>query len=154
MNSLYRFSPIESEEDFKYALEYIASELEKLSQELLTQSLPINTLKVFAHYPEECDYLYKLVSKMGPKASISSGTSLYVEVNEQIHGHNIKYLGVRIVDPYRLHVGCGDYEVVDIEEFRKQHTNSSPFVRNFREDMIELWHPNYDILGYIIPNED
>lgn len=153
MNNLYRFSPIESEDSFRKALNYLTIELERLSQELLNKSLPINTLKVFAHYPEEYDYLHKLVSEMGPKASISSGTSLYVEVNEQIHGHNIKYLGVRIVDPYRLQVGCGDFEIVDIEEFKREYTNRSPFIRPFRENMVELWHPDFDVLGYVVSSE-
>ncbi len=151
MNNLYRFSPIENEKVFKQVLEYLTSELEKLSQKLLKQSLPITTLKVFPHYPEEYAYLHKLISKKGPKASFSSDTSLYVQVNEKIKGHNIKYLGVRIVDPYRLQVGCGDYEIKNIEEFKKQNTNTSQFVRNFREDMVELWHPNFDILGYVVP---
>ncbi len=149
MNKTYRFSPIDSEESFALATEYIVSELEKLSQELLQQSLPINTLKVFAHYPEEYEYLHKLISQMGPLSSLSSDTSLYVEVNNNIKGHDIKYLGVRVVDPYRLQVGCGDYEVKDIEKFKKQNVGTSQFVRNFRNNMVELWHPNFDVLGYV-----
>jgi hypothetical protein len=150
MNNLYRFSPIESEDSFRKALNYLTIELERLSQELLNKSLPINTLKVFAHYPEEYDYLHKLVSEMGPKASMSSDTSLYVEFKEKINGHNIKYLGVRIVDPYRLQVGCGDYEEENFEDFKKRNVGTSQFVRNFRDNMIELWHPNYDVLGYVV----
>lgn len=151
MNNLYHFSPIESEKDLSQVWNYLTSELEKLSRELLFQSLPITTLKVFAHYPEEYYYLYNLISEMGPKASFSSDTSLYVQADKKINGQNIKYLGVRIVDPYRLHVGCGDYELESFEQFKKRNTNTSQFVRSFRDDMVELWHPDFDVLGYVVP---
>lgn len=151
MNKLYRFSPIENENDLDKVWEYLTSELEKLSQELLKQSLPINNLKVFAHYPEEYDYLHKLISKMGAKASFSSDTSFYVEVNKKIKGYEIKYVGVRVVDPYRMQVGCGDYEIADYQSFREEILNKSQFVRSFRDDIVELWHPDFDVLGYIVP---
>ncbi len=151
MKKLYRFSPIENESDFEKVLEYLASELDKLSKELFNKQLPVTTLKIFPHYPEEYDYLHKLISGIGSKASFSSDTSFYVQVDKKVAGHNIKYIGVRIVDPYRLHVGCGDYEIDNFEEFKKQHISSSQFIRNIKDDMIELWHPNFDVLGYVVP---
>lgn len=151
MDKIYRFSPVKNEETITDVLIYLTSELEKLSQELFNKTLPITTLKIFAHYPEEYDYLHKLISNMGPKASFSSDTSLYVEVSKKIKGYSINYLGVRIVDPYRMQVGCGDYEIADFEEFKEENINKSPFVRNFRDDMVELWHPDFDVLGYIVP---
>jgi hypothetical protein len=72
-------------------------------------------------------------------------------MNEKIKEYDIKYLGVRIVDPYRLHVGCGDYEIENFEEFKKQNTGTSQFIRNFNNDIIELWHPDFDVLGYVNP---
>ncbi|HVZ12732.1 MAG TPA: hypothetical protein VG965_06915 [Patescibacteria group bacterium] len=68
MDRIYRFSPIESEENFKQVLEYLTIELDKLAQKLTGESLPITTLKVFPHYPEEYEYLIDLVSKLGPKS--------------------------------------------------------------------------------------
>jgi hypothetical protein len=88
---------------------------------------------------------------MGSKASFSSVSSLYVKVNRKIGESEINYLGVRIVDPYRLHVGCGDYEISNFEEFKEKHMESSPFIRSLREDMLELWHPDFDVLGYVVP---
>ncbi|MFS8131402.1 MAG: hypothetical protein ACMG57_05515 [Candidatus Dojkabacteria bacterium] len=152
MNKLYRFSPIKDEKTFKEALSYITTQLESLSKELFQEALPINTVKIFPHYLDEYDYLYKLVKDLGPKASFSSDTSYYAEVDQMVGGYNIKYIGVRIVDPYRLQVGCGDYEIENFKEFREKHSNESKFVRDFRgEDMIEIWHPDYDVLGYIVP---
>lgn len=147
---LYRFSPIKDEAAFNEALEYLVTELQKLSEELLKETLPIKTIKVFAHYPDEYDYLYKLVSSMGPKDPLSSETSFYVQVDLKIKGVNIKCLGLRVVDPYRMQVGCGDLEVENFEEFQAKYQNTTPFIRKFRADMLELWHPDYDVLGYIV----
>lgn len=151
MAKQYRFSPINNESTFEQVLNYLASELGKLSEKLLDQKFPITTLKIFSHYFEEYDYLYKLLSKMGPKSDFSSETSFYVQVNKRIENYDIKYLGVRVVDPYRLQVGCGDYEIDNFNQFKNEYMNKSPFIRGFDKDMIELWHPDIDVLGYVIP---
>lgn len=153
MNNIYRFSPIKDTETFEKVLNYITVELDKLSQKLLGESLPINTLKIFPHYLDEYDYLHKLIEPMGPKAPFNSETSLYVEVKKEIEGFTIDYLGVRVVDPYRLHVGCGDYEIKNFEEFKTKYLHTSPYIREIegRDDMIEFWHPDFDVLGYVVP---
>jgi hypothetical protein len=148
---LYRFSPINDEEAFKKVFYYIADELDKLSNKLFNKSLPITTLKIFAHYPEEYDNLSKLLLNMGTKSSYSSATSLYIDREEKINNFLIKLFGVRITDPYRLQVGCGDFEIENFEEFKNENIDKSPFIRTFREDMLEIWHPDFDVLGYIIP---
>lgn len=153
MNNIYKFSPIKSEDQLNRALEYITSELEKLSIKLFDQKLPITTLKVFPHYLDEYDYLYKLISEIGKPASFNSKTSYYVKAKKLISGYQINYLGIRIVDPYRMQVGCGDYEVDIFDEFKKQNVTSSEYIRSIRDDMIEVWHPDFDILGYVIPAE-
>ncbi|MEK7572150.1 MAG: hypothetical protein AAB553_07820 [Patescibacteria group bacterium] len=81
-----------------------------------------------------------------------SDKNLYVQVADKINGQQIKLLGVRVVDPYRMQVGCGDYEVENFAAFRKKYLNTSPFIRDAKDahDMLELWHPDYDVLGYII----
>jgi len=147
---LYRFSPIDNEEMLEKALDYIVSEMDKLSQKFFRESLPITTLKIFPHYPEEYSYLHDLVTKLGPKASFSSQTSLYVRDKRVIRGHNIEYLGVRIVDPYRLQVGCGDWEINNFEEFKTKHLGKTSFVREFADDMMEVWHSDFDVLGYVV----
>lgn len=155
MDKLYRFSPIKDEATLEKAWGYITEQLEILSQEVLHEKLSISILKVFPHYPEEYAYLHTLISKMGPETSYSSETSLYVEIDKEIRGHNITALGVRFVDPYRMQVGCGDYEVDDFTVFRQKHINTSPFIRDVKDstDMLEIWHPDYDVLGYVIPKE-
>lgn len=150
MKKIYRFSPIKTEEQIEEVLSYITSELEKLSLKSFDKELPITTLKIFPHYFDEYKYLLDYVMKLGPKASFSSDTSYYAEVDKEINGYNIKYIGVRIVDPYRLQVGCGDYEIENFKEFENS-IKETELIRNFREEMIEIWHPDYDILGYVVP---
>ena len=152
MNNLYRFSPIEDEKTFEEALVYTAQELEKLSEKLIGEKLPIVSLKLFPHYEEEYKYLFSLISKLGPKSEYTSETSFYVDSDKKVNGPQIKLLGLRIVDPYRMQVGCGDYEVDNFQEFRSKHI-SLPFIRDMIKypEMLEIWHPDFDVLGYIIP---
>lgn len=154
MDKLYRFSPIKDESTLDKVFLYLTLELEKLSLKIFKEKLPIDTLKIFAHYPEEYDFLYNLILKMGPKSNYSSETSFYVDVDRKINGHQIKLLGLRIVDPYRMQVGCGDYEVSNFQGIKEKNLSSTIYVRDMKRstDMLEVWHPDFDILGYIVPN--
>ena len=151
MTNIYRFSPIKNEGEIDEALAYMTLELEKLSDEVIKQVLPINTLKIFAHYQAEYDYLHSYVVNLGENSPFSSDTSRYAKVARKIENHNIEYIGVRIVDPYRLHVGCGDYEIENFNEIKEKYKGTSPYIRVFSEDMLEIWHPDFDVLGYIVP---
>lgn len=152
MPNIYRFSPIKDEKEFNTVLDYLVVEVEKLSQQLLNQKLPINTLKVFAHYPEEYKFLLNLVQKLGPPAPFNSETNYYAQVEKHIGNHKIDYIGVRVVDPYRMQVGCGDYEIPNFAEIKSHYADKSDFVRNLPDDdMLELWHPDFDVLGYVVP---
>lgn len=153
MNGQFRFSPITDEDTLNKAFEYVAAELRKLSLKILNEKLPITTLKIFPHFQEEYEYLYKLISSMGKPAPFNSKTSFYSKTSKQIDENAIKYLGVRIVDPERPQVGCGDYEINNFDEFREKYAGKSKFVRDFRKDMLEIWHPDFDVLGYVIPAE-
>lgn len=152
MNKLYRFSPIISDEDLQKVWNYLTVELQKLSEKVLGEVLPVSILKVFPHYLDEYDYLYKTISEKGPKSSFASDKNLYVDVSEMIEGNKITAIGVRIVDPYRMQVGCGDYEVDNFSEYREKHIKS-PYVRDAKDsvEMLEIWHPDFDVLGYVIP---
>ncbi len=151
MKNIYRFSPITSPEGIDEAYSYITTELERLSLLLFGKKLPITILKIFAHYLDEYDYLYKQISQKGNPAPFNSKTSYYAEFPTKIAGYEITHVGLRIADPYRLHVGCGDYEIPDFADFKKKYLGTSPFIREFNSEMLEVWHPDFDILGYIIP---
>lgn len=150
---LYRFSPIQNEETFWKAAEYTAEQMKQLSQKVLNEILPIYNLKLFPHYSDEYTYLHQLLTSMGPQAPAISKTSFYVTVDKIIAGEHITALGVRVVDPYRMQVGCGDY-TTDKYEVYKQKVGDSPFIRYLEHtNMLEIWHPDFDVLGYILPKE-
>lgn len=150
---LYRFSPIQNEETFLKTCEYITQQMKLLSQKVLGESLPAYNLKIFPHYPDEYTYLHGLLSSMGSQTPAISKTSFYVQVNKTIAGEHITALGVRVVDPYRMQVGCGDYKTNNYEIY-KEKINDSPFIRYLEHtNMLELWHPDFDVLGYILPKK-
>jgi hypothetical protein len=148
----YKFSPIGNKNSFDQALIYIEEQSHLLIKEVLGYQLEINTLKVFAHYFNEYEYLEELLLSFGKKNSVlTSNTSLYVDCNLKIGQSSIVYLGIRNVDPYRMHVGCCDFEVPNFNEIKNSIMGSSEYVRLFKDNMIEIWHPDFDILGYIVP---
>lgn len=152
---LYRFSPIDNNETCLQVLEYIQNELRKLSNLVMDEELPINTLKIFAHYSDEYDFLRKWVDTLGTPDKESSSTSYYVKPNSQIviNGDPTDYLGIRTPDPYRPQVGCGDYVINNFDELKAKYINKSPFFREVthkKYHMLELFHPDIDVLGYIV----
>ncbi len=152
---LYRFSPIKTDEDIQASLKYIQQELRRLSALVMDEVLPINTLKIFAHYDEEYDYLKKWIDRIGDVDDASSETSYYVapKTTIKINEDPIEFVGIRKPDPYRSHVGCGDYVVPNFEELKDKYLGSSPYIRQVphaKYEMLELFHPDIDVLGYIV----
>ncbi len=63
------------------------------------------------------------------------------------------YCNCRKPDPYRSHVGCGDYVVDNYNELKTKYLGKSPNVRAVQHQkyqMLELFHPDVDVLGYIV----
>jgi hypothetical protein len=67
-------------------------------------------------------------------------------------GHLVN-IGIRIPDPYRMQVGCRDYDIAGREDFVASLPKTEQgFMRPFpdmKDKFIELWHPDYDVAGYI-----
>lgn len=152
---LYRFSPISSEQKCQQALEYIAEQLRGLSAKVMDESPPINTLKIFAHYSDEYALLKNWADSLGEHDDDGSKTSYYVKPIKPmtVAGEPIEYVGIRTPDPYRAQVGCGDYVVGNYDELKKKYLGNSPWIReveHLRYEMLELFHPDIDVLGYIV----
>ncbi|MCA9337335.1 hypothetical protein KC951_01350 [Candidatus Saccharibacteria bacterium] len=152
---LYRFSPIKSADTCTEVLEHIQKGLRELSELVLEESLPINTLKIFAHYEDEYKFLKQWVDSIGEAKDEGSSTSYYVEPSEAMTVNNdpIEYVGIRVPDPYRAQVGCGDYVVDSFDKFKTKYLGKSPFIREVahpKYEMLELFHPDIDVLGYIV----
>lgn len=152
---LYRFSPIQNQDDFTKTLEYIQEKLRELSILVIEEELPINTLKVFAHYEDEYAYLKRLVDSIGSSEDEGSSTSYYVKPYQPmtVKNNSIELVGIRVPDPYRSQVGCGDYLASNFDEIKSKSLGKSPYIRvvpHQKYDMLELFHPDIDVLGYIV----
>lgn len=152
--SEYRFSPIVTEEGLSRALSYLAMRVPKLGQVTLGKVMPIDTLTIFAHYPEEYKFLKNLVRPRGPISKYSHGLTLYVETNFMQNGQRIRYLGIRQPDNARPQVGYGDFPVSASEYEVLQCKNSdNQFVRSVTsgrgQRLLELSHPDFDVFGYV-----
>lgn len=148
--ALYRFSPITTKEQFETALAYTSDQLTKLAETVLQESLSPASLKIFAHYYDEYDRLRDLLPSYGAESS-SSKTSLYVNASLEVEGELMKQIGIRVVDPYRSQVGCGDY-AADYDEIAERYLGKTPYIREVDHalTMLEIWHPDFDVLGYIV----
>lgn len=154
MDRLYRFSPIASEDECQRALEYIQIKLRELSRLVLEEQIPVYTLKIFAHYEGEYEYLLQWANEMGKRDDASSATSYYVKPFEvlKVNDEVVSYLGIRIPDPYRAQVGCGDFIVKNLEDFKKKYIGKK-YIREIEHPvykMLELYHPDFDVLGYVV----
>ena len=152
---LYRFSPISNKSTCIEVLEHIDLKLRELSELIIDEKLPINTLKIFAHYSDEYNFLKSWVDSLGKSEDEGSSTSYYVKPFSRITVNDdpIEYVGIRVPDPYRSQVGCGDYVVKDFEKFKNSYLGKSEFIREVshpKYKMLELFHPDIDVLGYIV----
>lgn len=152
---LYRFSPIKSPAECFEALEYIDKKLRELSALVLNEKLSVNTLKIFAHYDDEYTFLKSWVDNLGSSEDEDSSTSYYVKPSKAmvINKDPIEYIGIRTPDPYRQQVGCGDFVVDNFEKFKAKYIGKTPFIREVphpKYQMLELFHPDIDILAYIV----
>ena len=152
---IYRYSPIKSTETCLESLQYIDEKLRELSAVVLDEQLPINTLKIFAHYEDEYTFLRNWVDTLGKNEDEGSATSYYIKLTKPmtVNDDPIEYVGIRVPDPYRSQVGCGDFVVDNFEEFKAKYVGKSSFVREVphqKYQMLELFHPDIDVLGYIV----
>jgi hypothetical protein len=148
----YRFSPITTKTQFEAALAYVVDQAKQLSEQLTGQKLNLSNAKIFAHYPDEFDFLKSVVTDYGKTSDAGRATSKYVDCSHQIGDSHLTKIGVRVADPYRSHVGCGDYEVKDPQTFQRFAPQAPSFVRHFPampKQFLELWHPDFDVLAYI-----
>ncbi|HUC95988.1 MAG TPA: hypothetical protein VMR76_03495 [Candidatus Saccharimonadia bacterium] len=161
MSKLYKFSPIKDKHTLLEAAEYVVKELGILSKQLLSTGEPVGSVKIFAHYAQEYEALKKILYALG-EPIFDTYTSSYVRLRDPIASNDqvVSILGVRIPDPYRSQVGCGDFVIdEDYKLFEKKHiTNDDPtsLVRKavgHSLNMIELWHPDFDVLGYVLAPE-
>lgn len=151
---LYRFSPINDKEQLYKAIFYIANKTTELCKKITGNEYLISGLTVFAHYPEEFERLKNIVFELGNFERENNGP--YVRLNEpiQLLNNKLELLRIRKPDPYRLYVGCNDFEVEDYKSFKKQfldkNLNNLRLIERPEYEMIEFFDPDYDVLAYVV----
>ncbi|HUD06502.1 MAG TPA: hypothetical protein VMR34_01315 [Candidatus Saccharimonadales bacterium] len=159
---LYRFSPIESEEQLFKAFEYIHSSTQKLCKGAYGEYLPNRgTLVIFCHYDNEYKYLDSLLDKLTNKEDSFNGKyyrlkePLVIPVQDDIPSATYTYLYIRKPDPWRSQVGDVDfvlspekYKVLKQSLSEKEGEKMRVFPRDDL-DLLELHSPDFDVLAYI-----
>lgn len=160
---LYRFSPINSEQELLEAIKHVHYECNKLCFASMGRYLPNAwNMAIFCHYDNEYEKLLTMRKKM---TEVSDNRDqkyfrlhepiVIAECNwipETIYTH----LYIRKPDPYRHHVGDVDFELGESDyKILKQHLLDGAIVSGARVfdrgdlDMIELHDPDSDALWYI-----
>jgi hypothetical protein len=153
MNKLYRFSPINTEKELRKAIQYTALETTKLCKKITGQEYAISGLTIFSHYPDEFDNLKNILFQMGKLVKENNGPYVKLHKPIKLPNNELTLLRIREPDPYRMQVGCNDFEVKNYLEFKDK------YLKNFKNlrlivrpeyEMIEFFDPDFDILAYVL----
>jgi hypothetical protein len=163
---LYRFSPIQDKEQLLEAIKYTHFACYKLCEQSFNEYLPnAGNMGVFCHYDEEYELLVAIRKEL-TEPSDDPNTKYFklhepivIPAQDDIPEITYTHLYVRKPDPYRHHVGDVDFylEQQQYDELKqslvdgKQIKGARVFPRNDL-DMIELYDPDVDALGYISTN--
>lgn len=150
----FRFSPIESEEKLIEAVTYVATETSRLCEQVIGHPLPITSLTIFSHSPDEFEKLTQILLSLGNLLNESNGPRVVLYTPITVNGHTITHLRIRKPDIERPQVGCNDFDIADYAVFKATYLASHP--ENLRcivrpeYEMIEFFGKNFAVLAYII----
>ncbi|MBI2545641.1 hypothetical protein HYV81_00490 [Candidatus Woesearchaeota archaeon] len=154
---LYRFSPIQNKEQLLKAAEYIVTKTSELCKKVIGQSLPISSITIFSHYQDEFEQLKKILLDLGKLHSDNNGPRVALHKPLNLGSNTVTHIRVRKPDPYRMQVGCNDFEVEDYIEFKKNYLPSHPdnlrLINRADYEMIEFFDPDYGVLAYVVSNK-
>nr|AQS33672.1 hypothetical protein [uncultured archaeon]AQS33716.1 hypothetical protein [uncultured archaeon] len=150
----YRFSPIEDEKHLLDAVRYVVEHASDLCDKTIGMRLPISSLTIFAHYSDEYDKLIKIVKKLGKPFNENNGPRIELSKPIKLSGNIIRHIRIRIPDPYRMQVGCCDFDVKSYDPFKKKYLKCKNLrvIKRPEYEMIEFFDPDYDVLAYIVSN--
>lgn len=160
---LYRFSPIDNQDQLLQAIEYTHAACHKLCKQSLGKYLPVaGNIGIFCHYDDEFDKL------KGTREALTEPSDdpnqKYFKLHQPIVAPAVgdipatKYthLYVRRPDIYRAQVGDIDFYLAQeaYDELKQSLATGKhiPGARIFPRqdlDMIELYDPDIDALGYV-----
>lgn len=160
---LYRFSPIQSQDQLMEAIKHTHFECFKLCKEAFGKYLPVaGNMGIFCHYNNEYEFLTKLREEMTEKSD--NFNQKYFRLHEPIvipaQGDvpetTYTYLYIRRPDQYRAQVGDVDFVIddngyIDLKESLQNgaQINGAKIFDRPDLDMVELSDPDIDALAYI-----
>jgi hypothetical protein len=161
---LYRFSPIKNQQQLEKAIQYTHEACYKLCHLALDAYLPVaGNVGIFCHYDDEYAKLIALRKELTDSAIHFNHKyfKLYEPINIPAHGNipaaTYEYLYIRQPDPYRAQVGDVDF-VMRPDKYKelKKLLRSGTAINAARLyegssglDMVELYDPDIDALGYL-----
>jgi hypothetical protein len=164
---LYRFSPIKSQEDLLKAIEHIHFSCFKLCKDSFGEYLPVaGNMGVFCHYENEYKFLLEIREKITEHSD--DPKQKYFKLLEPIVIHaqgdvpdtTYTHLYIRKPDIYRAQVGDVDFMLDEHKYLELKKSLQEDVVmsgaRVFERpdlDMVELYNPDVDALGYVSPPE-
>lgn len=160
---LYRFSPITDEKTLFEAITYIHLACYKLCEQSFGTLLPnAGNVGVFCHYEDEYQRLIAIRKELTEPSDNPNQKyfgllePILIPANDTVPETTYTHLYIRKPDPYRHHVGDVDFYLSQ-DEYTKlkeslQHGGPIRGARIFPRndlDMIELYDPDVDALGYV-----
>lgn len=163
---LYRFSPIEDEDQFSEALRFIHQSTHELCFKSYGEYLPVRgVMVIFCHYDSEYKYLCELSDRLTNKTDSFNGKYYRLKEPITIAGDGntpeaiYNYLYIRKPDPWRSQVGDIDFVLTPEnkyaklkESLAKKETKNMRLFPRYDLDLIELHDPDIDVLAYIASN--
>jgi hypothetical protein len=163
---LYRFSPIKTKEQLLEAIMHTHFACYELCKQSFGTYLPnAGNIGIFCHYYDEYERLIAIRKELTEPSD--DPNQKYFKLHEPIviaakgdvQETTYTHLYIRKPDPYRHHVGDVDF-YLDAKEYARlrqslQDGKIIPGARIFPRqdlDMIELYHPDVDVLGYVSTN--
>lgn len=154
---LYRFSPIKDKKQLREAVIYVADKTSELATKITGKPLPISSLTIFAHYPYEFEKLSEIVKTIGNFFNENNGPRVVLREPIKVGENTITHLRIRKPDPYRMQVGCNDFDVPDYFSFKGEYLVKRPnnlrLIKREEYEMIEFFDPDYDILAYVVSKQ-
>lgn len=164
---LYSFSPIKSKEELFEAIRFVHFSCYKLCKQSFGKYLSnAGNVGVFCHYDDEYEYLTEVRKELTESSENVDQKYFYlhepiiIPAQKDVPGTTYTYLYIRRPDPYRHHVGDVDFYLEE-SEYMKSKTEmiNGKRIKGARIfdrpdlDMIELYDPDVDALGYVSTNK-
>lgn len=154
----YQFSPIPNKIALTQAVVYVAEHSSQMCERIIGKTLPIHTLTVFTHTDIEFEQLKSVLATMGTPYNENNGPRVTLHESITVGNNTITHLRIRHPDLERPQVGCNDFDVENYETFKSEYLAKHPeylvLIKRPEYEMIEIRHPDFDVLAYVVSKKD